>query len=121
MPNFKLSQIGLIMLGVEDVTQSLAFYRDQLGLTIQMQFEGFAFLDGGGITLVLSTGLKTAMKLGPGATEIVFSVESVRTACEGLKANGVTFLTEPRPVSGPMWAANFHDPDGHLLSVYGTE
>ena len=121
MSNFKLAQIGLVMLGVEDLAKSVPFYRDQLGLTLQMQFEGFAFFDGGGITLVLSTGLKTSLNLGPGATEIVFSVESVKIAVEGLQDGGVVFLTGPRQVNGPMWAANFHDPDGHLLSVYGTE
>jgi hypothetical protein len=24
-------------------------------------------------------------------------------------------------VSGPMWAANFRDPDGHGLSIFGPE
>jgi len=33
----------------------------------------------------------------------------------------VTFMNEPRPVTGDRWAANFRDPDGHLLSIFGPE
>ena len=46
-PDFKLTQVGVIMLGVRDVARSLAFYRDKLGLTVQRDIPGFAFLDGG--------------------------------------------------------------------------
>ena len=39
----KLSQIGIIMLGVKETARSVAFYRDQLGLTVKMAFEGSLF------------------------------------------------------------------------------
>jgi catechol 2,3-dioxygenase-like lactoylglutathione lyase family enzyme len=118
---FRLSKIGLIMLGIDDLEKSVAFYRDQLGLKLSAQFEGFAFLDGSGVTLALSRALAQATGKGPGATEIVFSVEHVRAAYDALRAAGVNFLTEPRVVSGANWAANFKDPDGHLLSIFGPE
>jgi catechol 2,3-dioxygenase-like lactoylglutathione lyase family enzyme len=51
----------------------------------------------------------------------VFSVEHVRAAYDALRAAGVNFLNEPRVVSGANWAANFKDPDGHLLSIFGPE
>jgi glutathione S-transferase fosA5 len=119
---FKLSQIGIIMLGVKDTARSVAFYRDQLGLTVKMAFEGFIFLDAGAVTLVLSEALAKATD-GPsaGATEVVFSVPDVRAAHGALRSKGVEFTHEPRQVSGPMWAANFRDPDGHGLSVFGPE
>jgi catechol 2,3-dioxygenase-like lactoylglutathione lyase family enzyme len=118
---FRLSKIGLIMLGIADLEKSVAFYRDQLGLKLSAQFEGFAFLDGSGVTLALSRGLAQATGQGPGATEIVFSVEHVRAAYDALRAAGVNFLNEPRVVSGANWAANFKDTDGHLLSIFGPE
>ena len=34
---------------------------------------------------------------------------------------GVTFLNEPRCVDGVSWAADFSDPDGHVLSIFGPE
>lgn len=37
------------------------------------------------------------------------------------ETRGVVFLSEPMNVTGDSWAANFRDPDGHLLSVFGPE
>lgn len=119
--SFRLSKIGVIVLGVSDLDKSVAFYRDRLGLKVTMQFEGFAFLDTASVTLVLNTGLAKATGRGAGATEVVFAVEHVRAAYEALRQQGVEFTHEPRAVAGPNWAANFQDPDGHLLSVFGPE
>ena len=119
--NFKLSQIGVVMLGVEKLPRAVAFYRDKLGLVLKGQNEGFAFFDGGGVTLCLSEALARVSRQVPGAVEVVFSVGNVRGAHKALSARGIEFTHEPRSVTGPMWAANFNDPDGHLLSVFGPE
>ena len=120
-PEFKLKQIGVIMLGVKDAQRSAAFYRDRLGLAVKSAFEGFVFLDGGAVTLCLSEALAKASPKLAGATEVVFSVAEVRAAYEALRGQGVEFSHAPRAVSGPMWAANFRDPDGHGLSLFGPE
>jgi uncharacterized protein len=119
---FKLSQISIVMLGTNDLPRALEFYRDRLGLEMRNQIPGFAFLNGGPITLCLSEALARQTG-GPvaGATEVVFSVEHVRAAYDALRALGVLFTQEPRNVTGPFWAANFNDPDGHKLSVFGNE
>jgi predicted enzyme related to lactoylglutathione lyase len=52
---------------------------------------------------------------------IVFSVDDVRAAHEELAARKVYFTQEPRNVTGNLWAANFDDPDGHHLSIFGPE
>ncbi len=121
MEDFKLKQIGVVMLGVTEMGRSLAFYRDKLGLGLKGQNEGFAFLDTGGVMLCLSEALGRLGDPIPGATEVVFSVDDVRGAHEALRARGVAFTHEPRTVTGPMWAANFNDPDGHKLSIFGPE
>ena len=118
---FKLSKIGIIMLGVADIEKSVPFYRDRLGLKLAARFEEFAFFEASGVTLALSRGLARATGRGAGATEIVFSVEHIRQAYEALRAAGVEFSGEPRVVSAPNWAANFRDPDGHILSIFGPE
>lgn len=118
---FRLSKIGIIMLGVTNVERSVAFYRDMLGLKVRMQFEGFVFFETSGVTLALSQGLAQATGRGPGATEVVFSVDHVRAAHLALKSLGVDFMQEPRIVSPGNWAANFSDPDGHILSIFGPE
>ncbi len=118
---FKLSKVGIIMLGVSDLARSKAYYCDQLGMEVQTEFEGFVFLNGGGVTLALNTGVWNALGKQPGATNVVFQVESVKAAYEGLLARDVEFMGGPINVNGPQWAANFRDPDGHLLSVFGPE
>jgi predicted enzyme related to lactoylglutathione lyase len=52
---------------------------------------------------------------------VVFSVEHVRAAYDALRRKGVTFSDEPRNVTGSSWSANFTDPDGHHLSIFGAE
>jgi catechol 2,3-dioxygenase-like lactoylglutathione lyase family enzyme len=116
----KISKIGVVMLGAQDLARSIAFYRDQMGLTLGFQSEGFAFLNAG-ITLCLSEPLAKALGPAPGAIELVFSVDSVREAHQALLARGVHFTIDPRVVTGTSWAANFDDPDGHHLSIFGME
>jgi catechol 2,3-dioxygenase-like lactoylglutathione lyase family enzyme len=119
--DFRLSRIGVIMLGVSDLETSTAFYRDRLGLELAGRHEGFVFFNAGGVTLALSSALAKAIEGRPGPVEVVFSVEHVRAAYEGLQHRDVRFQVEPRVVAPPMWAANFRDPDGHLLSIFGPE
>jgi catechol 2,3-dioxygenase-like lactoylglutathione lyase family enzyme len=120
--DFKLSQIGVVMLGVKDLAKSLAFYRDTLGLAVTGEVPGeFAFLNAGSVTLGLSKLMAPREGQQPGAAEIVFSVADVTAAFQALKAKGVPFSREPRQATGPMWVANFNDPDGHHLSVFGPK
>ena len=118
---FRLERIGLVMLGVTDLARSVEFYENRLGLKLQNRIPGFAFFDGGAVTFCISEALAKAGGEIAGATEVVFSVEHVRAACEALRSAGVTFLNEPRVVTGTSWAANFVDPDGHRLSIFGAE
>lgn len=116
-----LRQLATVMLGVKDVSRSLVFYRDKLGLAVQSQFPGFAFFEGDGVSLALSEPLAKATQKGPGATEVVFAVDSVLETYETLRARGVEFIGEPRNVTDARWAAQFRDPDGHLLSIFGPQ
>lgn len=116
-----ITRISIVMLGVRDLSRSVAFYRDQIGLTLQHQMPGFAYLNAGTVTLCLSEPLAKNREHIAGATEIVLAVEHVRAAFVELQALGVEFVNEPRVVTGKSWAANFVDPDGHLLSVFGPE
>jgi catechol 2,3-dioxygenase-like lactoylglutathione lyase family enzyme len=121
--DFRLSKIATVLLGVREMAASVAFYRDQLGLGVQFEIPGFTFLDAGGVTLCLSEPLARALA-GPdqplaGVAELVFSVEDVQSAYVALAAKGVKFIREPHNVTGTQWAANFEDPDGHKLSIFG--
>ena len=118
---FNLPPVSMIMLGVRDLEKSVTFYRDRLGIDVRQRIPGFAFLDSGALTIVLSEPLAKNVSPLAGATEVIFSVNDVRASYEALKNQGVDFSQEPSNVSGPMWAANFRDPDGHLLTLFGPE
>ncbi len=118
--SFKLSRIGIIMLSVTDVARSVEFYRDRLGLTVAFAAGEFALLDAGGTTLAL----RGVARLAPAEdvrTELVFQVDDVTDAHRALTARGVAFRVEPRVVSGDDFAADFRDPDGHVLSIFGKK
>jgi len=121
MPAFSVPPVSMVMLGVRNIEQSVSFYRDKLGIKVQMQFEGFAFLDTGTVRVILSEALAKNSANIAGATEVIFTVDDVRAATDALKQQGITFSHEPHQVNGPMWAANFPDPDGHLLTLFGPE
>jgi catechol 2,3-dioxygenase-like lactoylglutathione lyase family enzyme len=118
---FNLPPVSMIMLGVRDLEKSVSFYRDRLGIDVRQRIPGFAFLDSGALTIVLSEPLAKNVSPLAGATEVIFSVNDVLASYEALKDQGVEFSQVPRNVSGPMWAANFRDPDGHLLTLFGPE
>ena len=121
-PDFKLSQISIVMLGTKDLARSIEFYRDRLGLEVRNQTPGFVFFNAGSVMLCLNEPLaRVAGDAINGASEIVFPVDHVRAAYEALQAKGVVFTHEPRNVYGQSWAANFNDPDGHKLSIFGSE
>ena len=121
MSDIKLSRINNIFLGVTDLARSAAFYRETLGLDLQFEMEGFVFLSAGGVALALSTAHAGLATPPAGATEVVFDVDDVSPTHEALMSRGVKFLSAPRNVTGDQWAANFKDPDGYLLSIFGPE
>jgi len=117
----KVSRITAVMLGVKDVEQSIAFYRDKLGLPVKMQEPQLALLDCGQVTLGLSPGHVRIAPQIAGATEVTFHVDNLRSAHKALASSGITFLSEPRQATATEWVAHFKDPDGHLLSIFGPE
>ena len=114
---FHLSKVGYLMLGVANLQTAAGFYRDRLGLKITRETDDVIFVDAGTISVVLST----AVGKEPGATEIVFTVDHVQLAYEALSEAGLVFDHKPHLVTGSSWAANFRDPDGHVLSLFGPK
>ena len=52
-------------------------------------------------------------------TELVFHVADIDAGHRALSARGVAFRIAPRPVTADRLAADFRDPDGHVLSILG--
>ena len=114
---FRLSKVSYVMLGVSNIPASLNFYEGKLGLKTTSKSDDLAFIDAGSISLVISSEVSRQ----PGDSEIVFAVEHVQPAYEAVTHAGVKFDHEPHPVTDSSWAANFRDPDGHILSLFGQK
>ena len=113
--------IDHIGIAVSNLDEALAFYRDALGLPVRFAGSEFAFLDAGGTAIAL----RQAPNLGPPPaevrSEVVFEVEDVAAAYESLRARGVEFRIAPRVATGDRYVADFRDPDGHVLSIFGPQ
>lgn len=118
---FALPPISMIMLGVRDLEVSRIFYEDRLGLKVSQKIPGYVFFETGAVTLILSESLAKNISSVAGATEVIFSVDDVRSYHQALVTRGVEFTQPPHNVAGSMWTANFRDPDGHLLTLFGPE
>ncbi len=120
--DIKLSKIAQVILRVADLKRSMAYFGETLGLPLKFSFEGFAFYAAGGIDLVLNES-KTARDAGNDLTELVFDCADIHATHAALTARGVAFSREPRVVTGDathdLYAVDFRDPDGHILSLTG--
>jgi methylmalonyl-CoA/ethylmalonyl-CoA epimerase len=120
MPSTTLGTIGQIAYTVSDVSQSVAFYRDAMGLKLLFEAPpGLAFFDCGGIRLMLS---KPEGAFSPGSSTVLyFRVSGIEGTHHSLMQRGVTFVDEPHLVAKmpdhDLWMCFFRDPDGHTLAL----
>ncbi len=121
MNDVGLAKIRYIILLVADLENSLAFYRDALGMTVKRTIPDFADLNGGGVTLTLRRSPRMREQANPHLTKIVFEVPDIHATYRSLKSKGIVFSREPRVVTGDaardLLATDFRDPDGHVLSI----
>jgi catechol 2,3-dioxygenase-like lactoylglutathione lyase family enzyme len=118
-------RLSNVILRVADLERSLVFWRDRVGLPVIGAAGPFVFLDAGGVQLALNAVPPPEEPNGGLAalTEVVLEVEDVRATHAEMAARRVPFRTAPRPVTSAggreLWACDFRDPDGHLVSVTG--
>lgn len=118
-----LRQIGLPS---RNLSKSIQFYRDSLGLEFIAQFDspGLAFFRLGETRLLLeqSSNARTSDAV------LYFEVSDIHTAYLTLKERGVEFDSAPHliyrddggvfgPAGGEEWLAFFKDPDGNVLAL----
>jgi catechol 2,3-dioxygenase-like lactoylglutathione lyase family enzyme len=115
-----------VIIRVTNLKASIGFYRDQVGLPLQSTFDEFAVFGGDGLTLMLQQVERKSSGPGTGLsalTEVVLESADVMRTYQEMKARGVVFLREPFAAttdgSRILYAANFKDPDGHIMSITG--
>jgi len=114
-------RLSNIILRVSDLGESVAFWRDLVGLELTWSGDEFAFFAIGENQFTLNKPL--AFEDQTSDTEIVFEVEEVHSVIAEMLQRGVPFEVEPRAVTSDgertLYAAHFRDPDGHVASVTG--
>lgn len=127
-------QITVLTIGVDDLEQSLAFYRDGLGLTTE-GIIGKEFEHGQVAFFELQAGVKLALfargdiahdagipQTGHSPTEFtighnVGSKEQVNAVMEQARAAGAKIVKEAKETFWGGYGGYFQDPDGHLWEV----
>ncbi len=119
-----LSRVEMVLLFVRDAQASLPFYRETLGMRVKSMSPGWIELDGGGVTVALHTHVGIPQKRGEAMPKVIFATDDIDDTYKVLKHRGVRFVSAPHQVhetAGVVgMAAEFQDPDGNMLSIYGT-
>lgn len=114
----RLGQIGQIGVTVTDLDQSIAFYRDVLGLKFLFRAPNLAFFDCAGIRLMLGLPEANGETFRP---ILYFKVDDIQSAADELARRGVTFESKPALVAKlekhDFWLAAFRDPDRNVIEL----
>lgn len=118
------THVNYLMVNVSDMSRSVAFYRDILGLQLRFETPGWTEFETGSTTVALHLSPCPEAKPGPstgptaGSCSIGFSVEDIDAAWKGLQARGAHFVVPPtlREEEGIRLAV-FVDPDGLMVSI----
>ena len=122
--NVKISTLGYVIVYVKDTKAAVPFYRDTLGITVKSEEDGWVEFQTGGATFALHHDDKLKGDRTYGQPLPVFNVDDFNGAYQALKESGVHFEKGPQQVceAGPGqvgMSAEFKDPDGNLLSIWG--
>jgi predicted enzyme related to lactoylglutathione lyase len=110
-------KVGMVIHPVASLDESVAFYRDALGLPLRFRDgDRFCAFDGGGVTIALASGAES-----PSDVPVVsYQVDDLEGAVAALQSAGGEVL---RPVEeGPHERrALLRDPSGNAFVVYARK
>jgi catechol 2,3-dioxygenase-like lactoylglutathione lyase family enzyme len=108
-------ELFLVELLVTDWPAALAWYRDRLGLAVDLLDEPnqFALLTAGAARVALKAGTST-----PGGTKLAFRVADLNAQIERLGRLGVAPLQSVRASAEGYRSVRFADPDGHPIELF---
>lgn len=121
MNGLKPATIGYVNIFISDFDAALAFYKDQLGLTVVKEDPGFGYASfettGTGFAFARTDD---AALLGR-HTGIGWVVEDLDSAHDKLSNTGVTFEMPPTRQPWGGYMAMFRDPDGNVFYLDQVE
>jgi predicted enzyme related to lactoylglutathione lyase len=115
-----IGKLTTIVLIVKDMDRSVAFYRDVVGLDVEMHTPYWSPLSAGNVSLGLhpeSEHVKVAPTAG---CTFGFEVDDILRTVQELKEKGVKMQKEPKHEDFG-WLAIFSDPDGYAVQLAQTE
>ena len=119
MSDTGIRQIGQIAINVHDTNRAVEFYRDALGLKLLFTAGQLAFLDCGGVRLMLSPPEKP--EFDHPSSILYFKVDEIQAAYDRLVHRGVKIEDQPHVVARmpdhDLWLAEFRDSEGNLMSL----
>jgi lactoylglutathione lyase len=118
------SKVDYVMVNVSDMSRSVAFYRDTLGLKLKFESPGWSEFDTGATTLALhggtrASGSEAATQAGPvaGTCSLGFSVPDLSSTYTELCKRGARFVMPPTlQANEGIRLAVCVDPDGLAIS-----
>jgi predicted enzyme related to lactoylglutathione lyase len=118
-PSLGITSIGQIAIIVHDLERAMAFYRDALGLPLLFKAGNLAFLDCGGLRLML--GPAETPELDHLSSILYFKVRDINAAHRRLMELGVKIEAPPRLIA-PMptydlWMMGFRDTEGNIMEL----
>jgi methylmalonyl-CoA/ethylmalonyl-CoA epimerase len=118
-PNLGITRLGQVAVPVKDVSRATAFYRDVLGLPFLFAAGQLAFVDCGGVRLMLDKPEKA--EFDHPSSILYFSVSDIQGAHRKLVDAGVAIVQAPQIVA-PMadhdlWMSFFRDTEGNVMAL----
>ena len=119
-----MDRLGYVILFVEDLERSMAFYRDVIGVPFRLEGDGYVEFATQGARFGLYDRNRLEELTGQGPEppehpggEVVFLVEDVDGEAARLRAAGAAVLTGP--VDRPWGHRTLHvlDPDGFVVEL----
>ena len=104
-----------------DLNNLLPFYRDVLGLKVNLESPGFVLLgQEPGQAAALGLGTHSAVRgvnTDPARHMVGFTSDDIMGDVQRLQSQGVTFVETPT-LSGDLWIATLKDPEGNLVQIF---
>lgn len=113
----RIQGLGQVAIPARDLPSMVAFYHETLELPLLGQFGNLAFLDAGGVRLMLSA----IPEEEGGASILYYRVADIESAVQDLRQRGVPFEDEPhivaRAFGSDVWMVFCRDVEGNLLGL----
>jgi predicted enzyme related to lactoylglutathione lyase len=100
---------------VGNMQAAIRFHTEQLGFKLRFESPDWSELDTGATTVALH---KASAENPAGTCKLGFRVDDIDAFVAACRKNGVTVVSEPKPIHGQR-IAELADPDGAVFSASG--